>query len=310
MTVARERRVGEPWTVPATDAPWDHEMVSAGDVALHVVTAGPEDGDLVVLLHGFPEFWYAWRRQLGPLAAAGYRVVAPDLRGYNRSEKPDAVAAYTQEALVGDVAGLVRAFDRERAHLVGHDWGGLLAWATAFHRPDLVDRLAILNAPHPGAYERELFGSLRQLRKSWYVGFFQLPELPERAIRARDYAAVERLLEEEPTRSTAFTERDIDYYTTALDQPGALSGALNYYRAAGRRTVGRLVSRRGPGDRRVAAPTLLVWGDQDSALSVSLTEDLDQWVPDLRVAHLPAASHWVQQDEPERVAELLRDHLP
>jgi pimeloyl-ACP methyl ester carboxylesterase len=196
--------LADEWTVPAHDEPWNHDTVETNGVRLHVVTAGPEDGPLVVLLHGFPEFWYSWHNQIPALVEAGYRVVAPDMRGYNRSEKPSGVDAYHIDELVSDVAGLVRAFDRESGHIVGHDWGGLVAWQTAIDRPSVVDRLAVLNAPHPSKYEEVIRTSLSQLRKSWYVFYFQLPFLPEFGLGWNDFAMLDSILKDgtvRPTRS-------------------------------------------------------------------------------------------------------------
>ena len=297
------------WTVPADGERWSHDTVESNGVSLHVVTAGPEDGDLVLLLHGFPEFWYAWHHQIPALAEAGYRVVAPDMRGYNCSEKPDGVAAYHIDELVGDVVGLVHAFGREDAHVVGHDWGGLIAWQTAVDRPGAVDRLAVLNAPHPSAFEREIRRSLTQLRKSWYVGFFQLPVLPELGLGVNDFAMLDRILGDGTVNPGAFTETDIDRYKRALARPGARTAALNYYRAMARRNAKLTLRQGGVGDLPVRVPTLLVWGEQDDALDVSLTEGLEQWVDELRVERLPEASHWVQFDAPERVSDLLEAHL-
>ena len=297
------------WTVPAEGEPWSHDTVETNGIELHVVTAGPEDGDLALLLHGFPEFWYAWHHQIPVLAEAGYRVVAPDLRGYNCSEKPDGVAAYHIDELVGDVAGLIRAFDRETAHIVGHDWGGLIAWQTAIDRPEVVDRLAILNAPHPSAFERALRGSLRQLGKSWYVAYFQLPVLPELGLGWNDFAVIDRLLGDGTVNADAFTDTDIDRYKLALARPGARTAALNYYRAMARRNAKLTLKQGGVGDLPVHVPTLLIWGEQDDALDISLTSGLGEWVDDLRVERLPESSHWVQFDAPEQVSELLSSHL-
>ena len=298
------------WTVPAAETPGVHELVDTNGIRLHTVTAGPPDGDLVVLLHGFPEFWYAWKHQLSALADAGYRVVAPDLRGYNHSNKPDGVAAYHIDELVADVAGLVSALDHEQAHIVGHDWGGVIAWQTAIDRPDVVDQLAVLNAPHPSAYERALRHSVDQLLRSWYVLFFQLPALPEASLGWNDFTMLERILADGPTRSDAFTETDVRRYKRALGQSGARTAAVNYYRALGRRNAKLTLTAGGVGNRSVTAPTLLIWGVQDDALSLELTQDLEEWVPDCRVERLPAASHWVQFDAPEQVSELLLSHLP
>ena len=297
------------WTVPAAETPGVHGTVETNDVRLHVVTAGPADGDLVVLLHGFPEFWYSWHHQIPALAEAGYRVAVPDMRGYNCSAKPRGVGAYHVDELVGDVAGLVHAFDRESAHAVGHDWGGFVAWQTAIDRPDVVDRLAVLNAPHPSAFERALRSNPRQLARSWYVGFFQLPGVPEWTLGARDFEVVERMLVDGAVDPNAFTDTDIQRYKRAIGRPGARTAALNYYRAMARRNARLTLTRGGVGDQRVEVPTQVVWGEQDEALDISLTEGLDRWVPDIRVERLPDASHWVQSDAPERVSELLVEHL-
>jgi len=299
---------GQQWTVTDDDEPWTHDTVRTNGVALHTVTAGPEDGDLVVLLHGFPEFWYSWHHQIPKLADAGYRVVAPDMRGYNRSEKPRGVDAYHIDELVGDVAGLVHAFDRERAHVVGHDWGGLVAWQTAIDRPGVVDRLAVLNAPHPSRYEECLRSSLSQLTNSWYVFYFQIPRLPEWGFRRGDYRAVESTLREWATAG-AFTDADIERYKRAIAQPGALTAAINYYRALFRRNAKLTLTQGGIGDLPVHAPTLQIWGEQDPALDVELTEGLQRWVPDIEIERYPEASHWVQFDAPDRVADRLIDHL-
>jgi pimeloyl-ACP methyl ester carboxylesterase len=310
--------------------PWTHGETIVNGVRLHYVEAGDPDDPLVVLLHGFPEFWYAWRHQLPALAEAGYHVVAPDLRGYNTSEKPPGVEAYRLTHLVGDVLALIDEFGAEKstagepgteesnAHcplLVGHDWGGAIAWEVAIRHPERIGKLAILNAPHPERFQREL-GSRSQLRKSWYMFFFQLPGVPERVLRAGDYRVLDRLLREDPVDPDAFDSVDVERYKDALSKPGALTATINYYRALARENpIGTL--RRalvgGTGrplpHRRVEVPTLLIWGEQDSALSVSLTEGLDGWVEDLRVERLPEASHWVQADAPTEVNDLLTDFL-
>ena len=174
--------------------PWSHHQAIVNGVRLHYVEAG--EGPLVVLLHGFPEFWYAWRDQIPALAAAGYRVVAPDMRGYNLSEKPPGVTSYRLEHLTADVAALIRQLGAERATVVGHDWGGAVAWQLPVFHPEVVERLAVLNAPHPGALLREL-RTLEQLRRSWYIAFFQLPWLPELALRAGDAALLRRMLRQD-----------------------------------------------------------------------------------------------------------------
>jgi pimeloyl-ACP methyl ester carboxylesterase len=280
--------------------PWSHRQAVVNGVRLHFVEAG--DGPLVVLLHGFPEFWYSWRRQIPALAEAGFRVLAPDLRGYNLSERPAGVAGYRLSLLLQDVAGLIEHAGAERAAVVGHDWGGGIAWALAMRQPHRVERLAILNAPHPGAFRRELANPVQWLR-SWYMLFFQVPWLPEWLLRAGNYALLERTLRREPANRLAFPAEDVALYKRALDQPGALTAALNYYRALLRypREIGR--------NAVIRAPTLLIWGERDRYLGIGMTRHLERWVPGIRVERLPGISHWVQNDDPARVNHLLIEHL-
>jgi pimeloyl-ACP methyl ester carboxylesterase len=273
-------------------------FVDVGEVRLHVAEAG--SGPLVVLLHGFPEFWYAWRHQIPALARAGFRVVAPDMRGYNLSDKPRGVRAYRVPTLVEDVAGLVRACGATRAVVVGHDWGGLVAWAFAMQHPEMLDRLAILNSPHPKSMARAI-RTPRQFLKSWYMYFFQVPWLPEVAIRVRGLDALLRDYERDPLVPGTFSETDRDRYRTAFAQPGALTSALNYYRALGRTGVG--VTR-----RTIEAPVLVIWSDHDRYLVRELAEPDPAVVPRARVERIDA-SHWVQNEQPEQVNALLVDFL-
>jgi epoxide hydrolase 4 len=269
-----------------------------GGARLHYVEAG--EGPLVVLLHGFPEFWRSWRFQIPALAAAGFRVVAPDMRGYNTSSKPAGVAAYDMDPLARDIRDLIRERGAERALLAGHDWGAAVAWGTAMNHPEVVERLAILNVPHP---RRMLQGlrTLRQLRKSWYMFAFQLPVVPERGLRAGRFGFMRRVFAQE-ARPGTFGPEEIARYEEAWSQPGALTAMVNYYRAALRTTPGRASARM----RVVQAPTRVIWGERDRHLGAELAEPDRADVPHLeRVVRLPQASHWVQHDEPERVSELL-----
>jgi epoxide hydrolase 4 len=267
-----------------------------GDVRLHYVEAG--EGPLIVLLHGFPEFWYGWRLQIKPLAAAGFRVVAPDLRGYNLSSKPAGVAAYDTGPLVADIRGLIHERGAQSALLVGHDWGGTVAWATAMNDPEVVERLAILNAAHP----RKLLQGLHhpgQLRKSWYFFFFQLPGVPESVVHANHWHFFRNFVDD---ASPAYTPEEMDRYVEAWSQPGAAAGMINYYRAS--------VRQKNPEAqlRPISAPTLVIWGQRDRYLGPELAEPDHDDVPNLdRVERLPDASHWVHHDEPERVTQLLID---
>ncbi len=296
---------------------WRHETARVNGVDLHYVTVEPEpdavdhptgEAPLVVLLHGFPEFWYAWRHQLDPLADAGYRVVAPDMRGYNRSSAPEGVDSYRPGELVADVRGLIEHLGYARAAVVGHDWGGLVAWETAIREPELVGQLAVLNAPHPDLFRRRLVRSPGQLVRSWYVFLFQVPWLPERLVRADDHRLVGEMLAD-TAHPDAFTDAEIRRYKDAMGRSASMAGPINYYRAIARETLGRQLRSVLPGaetrDATVRAPTMVIWGEQDRALSTDLLDGLDRWVPDLRIERLPAASHWVQADEPDWVTELL-----
>jgi epoxide hydrolase 4 len=267
-------------------------------VRLHYVEQG--EGPLVVLLHGFPDFWYGWRKQIEPVANAGFRVVAPDMRGYNLSDKPPGAKAYDSDNLAADVAALIRERGEERAFLAGHDWGGTVAWTTAISHPEVVERLAILNAPHPRRF-LEALRNPKQLLKSWYIFFFQLPWLPERLAALGRYRYF-RYGFGHDAKPGAFTKQDIDRYVEAWSQPGAVSAEINYYRAVLRRSPKEAHARLKP----VQAPTRVIWGENDRYLEPDLAEPARADVPNLEdVIRLPDASHWVQHDEPERVSELL-----
>ncbi len=269
-----------------------------GDVQLHYVEAG--EGPLVVLLHGFPEFWYGWRLQIQPLAAAGFHVVAPDMRGYNLSSRPDGADAYDTAKLAADVRGLVHERGAESALLVGHDWGGTAAWATAMNHPEVVDRLAILNAAHP----RKLSQGLHhpdQLRRSWYFFFFALPELPEGVVHANDWHFFRHFLQD---ADPAFTPEEIKHYVEAWSQPGAATGMINYYRSSVRQSQKRAQEALRP----IEAPTLVIWGQDDRYLGPELAEPDQNDVPNLdRVERVPDASHWVHHDQAELVTRMLTD---
>jgi pimeloyl-ACP methyl ester carboxylesterase len=279
--------------------PISHRFLQLEEVRIHYVDAG--SGPLVVLLHGFPEFWFTWRLLIPALAEAGFHVVAPDLRGYNSSSKPHGVRAYGIRSLVADVSGLIASLGHERAHVIGHDWGAGIAWSFAMQHPEQLARLAVLNGPHP---ERLLRGMRNpaQLAKSWYMFYFQLPWLPEALIRKDDYAFLLDALRDEPSRKGAYDARDLARYLESFRQPGALEAMLNYYRAMFR-----------PGTRlpmrTVDAQTLVLWGEQDPHLARELAQPERSLVPNARVEYLPDATHWVQHDSPERVSELLIQFL-
>ena len=267
------------------------------DVRLHYVEEG--DGPLVVLLHGFPDFWYSWRHQLPALAANGFRAVAPDMRGYNLSDKPRPISEYSLDRLSTDIVEFISFLGEPNARLVGHDWGGVVAWATAAWHPDAVDRLAILNAPHPDHYARGLRNP-KQLAKSWYAGFFQLPGAPA-VLRANNFAALRRALRSSSSEG-AFSDEDIEAYVTSWSEPRAIESQLAYYRAGARRTF-RNVQPLPPVD----APVLVVWGDRDRAMVDLFATPPQHLAPRLRVERLRDATHWVHLDMPDVVNERLLD---
>ncbi len=270
------------------------------DVRLHYVEAG--EGPLVILLHGFPEFWFGWRLQIAPLAAAGFHVVAPDTRGYNLSSRPAEVADYTADLLATDISGLIRELGAESATLVGHDWGGTIAWTAAMNHPDVVDRIAILNAAHPRKLQEGLHHP-DQLRKSWYFFFFALPGLPEDVVQARDWHFFRHFLQD---AKPPYTPQEIERYIEAWSQPGAATGMINYYRASVRGSQKEAKA----AIRPISAPTLVIWGQRDGYLGSELAEPDHDDVPNLRgVERLPDASHWVHHDEAERVNQLLIDFI-
>jgi pimeloyl-ACP methyl ester carboxylesterase len=279
---------------------WTHHEGVVNNVRLHWVEEGT--GPLVVLLHGFPEFWWGWHRQIPALAAAGFRVVAPDMRGYNLSGKPKGAASYRASILVQDVVSLVHHLGEERAHVAGHDWGGVVAWRVALRHPERVDRLVIANAPHPAVFSRELKRP-RQFLRSWYAMFFQLPLLPELLFRANDYATLERIFRKSPVRPGAFSDDDVRRYKEAVSRPGALTAMLNYYRAFAHTLGSRGGSGGSAATQTVARPTLVIWGERDTALGIHNLDGLEDYVPDLRIERIPDASHWVLADAPERVSE-------
>lgn len=269
---------------------------------LHVVQTGDGQGKLLILLHGFPEFCYGWRHQIEALAAHGYRVWVPDQRGYNLSDKPPGIEAYRIDHLVEDVVGLITAAGEERALLVGHDWGAAVAWWTAIRHPQRVEKLAILNVPHPQVMQTHLRRNPAQWLRSWYIAFFQLPWLPEALGGLNHHGLIARSLLRS-SRSGTFLPADLQTYRRAWAQPGALTAMLNWYRAAIRRPPTP------PACWRIRCPTLMIWGAQDQFLGRSMAEQSMAHVDQGRLHLLEEASHWVQHEEPARVNRLLIDFL-
>lgn len=281
------------------NAPLEELVFRNGPVELHSVAAGPLGGPVVLLLHGFPEFWYGWRKQIAPLAAAGFRVIVPDQRGYNKSSKPRGVAAYALPELVSDVIAIADQLGQQRIFLAGHDWGAAVAWGVALLHPERVAKLAILNVPHPSVMRRYLTKNRSQRRKSWYIFFFQLPYLPEIFLSASDFRKAIASLAGSSRHGT-FSPEDFAEYRAAWSQLGALTAMINWYRAA-------LRHRPSFPDRTVRVPTRILWGQRDAFLMFEMAQDSLRYCPQAELFPFPDATHWLQHEEPARVSELLID---
>ena len=281
-------------TVPLEDL-----VFRNGAIALHAVAAGPLDGPAVILLHGFPEFWYSWHKQIEPLAAAGFRVIVPDQRGYNTSSKPREVACYALPQLVSDVRAIADQLGQQRFFLAGHDWGAAVAWGVALLHPERLLKLAILNVPHPSVMHRYLVKNRRQLRKSWYIFFFQVPYLPEAFLSASNFRKGIASLAGTSRRGT-FTPGDFAQYRAAWSQPGAMTAMINWYRAAFRH-------RPSFRDRTVRVPTRILWGQRDAFLMFEMADDSLRYCTAAELIPFPEATHWLHHEEPARVSELLID---
>jgi len=278
---------------------WQHEYIISNGLRLHYVTQG--EGPLMLMLHGFPEFWYSWRHQI-PEFAKDYKVVALDLRGYNDSDKPKAQSAYVMAEFIKDIEGVIRGLGYDKCILVGHDWGGAIAWSFAYAHPEMVERLIVLNIPHPAKFA-EGFRTPQQLLKSSYMFLFQLPVLPEMLIQAGDFQAIENAFKGMAVNKSAFTPADIDAYKDAAAKRGALTAALNYYRNMLQQGMTN------PNWGVLNVPTLMIWGEKDTALGRELSYGTATYVNPFQVRYIPDASHWVQQEKPELVNEYIREFL-
>jgi pimeloyl-ACP methyl ester carboxylesterase len=297
-----------------------HSFADVNGVRIHYASAGAGLGTgaaagaskLILFLHGFPEFWYAWREQLVEFGR-DYFAVAPDMRGYNLSSKPAEIERYEISQLVGDVRALVGRLGAKSCFLVGHDWGGVVAWAAAIACPDVVEKLVIINSPHPAIFQRELQENPAQQQASQYMLVFRSPEA-EAMLSANNFALMQDSILGEGLRRGYFTEADRLAYVEAWSQPGALTGGLNYYRAA------KIGPPSGASDEAshmklnfpsldVKAPTLVIWGEKDPYLLTGNLNGLDRYVRNLRVERIPDATHWVVHEKPALVNSLIRSFL-
>ena len=278
---------------------WQHAYITINGVKLHYVTQG--EGDLMLMLHGFPEFWYSWRHQI-PEFAKNYKVVALDLRGYNDSDKPADKSAYVMDEFIRDVEGVIKGLGYDKCILVGHDWGGAIAWNFAYAHPEMVERLIILNLPHPAKFA-EGMRNPQQLLRSSYMFFFQIPWLPEFLIQSSDYQPIETAIKGMAVNKSAITKEDLEAYKDAAAKRGAMTATLNYYRNIFQQ---RMTSQ----DWSVLeVPTLMIWGEKDTALGKELTYGTEAYVRDFQIKYIPDCSHWVQQEQPQLVNQYMREFL-
>ncbi len=280
------------------------ELIETNTIKLHVLTDGPENGMSVVLLHGFPEFYYGWRQQIPALVKAGFRVIAPDQRGYNLSDKPRGISSYDIDILAKDIVGLLDHFGIEKTFLVGHDWGAVVAWTMALNYPERLKKLAILNVPHPDVMARFILENSEQRKKSWYIFFFQIPIFVEWTLRKDNFRNMARMLVGSGRKST-FSAADLVEYKKAWSQPGALAGMVNWYRAIFWRSFKYAFQRKNIPARRVKAPTLMLWGKRDVALSPEMVEPSIALCDQGEAVLFEKATHWVQHDEADEVNKRL-----
>ncbi|MGO9800078.1 MAG: alpha/beta fold hydrolase [Candidatus Binatus sp.] len=288
--------------------PWRFEKITLkSGLAMRIARAGA--GPPIIMMHGFPECWYSWRHQMRELSGR-FDCVALEMRGYGESDAPVGVANYTLDKLVGDTAELIEALGHRRAIVVGHDWGGAVAWATAMMRPDVVERLIVMNCPHLERMSHALRRNPRQMLRSWYMLFFQIPRLPEWMLRRRNYEGLVNALRNGTIQKGVFTESDLDYFRAAFRNPSAMTAAINSSRANFRTGF---MARPGSDswiDRKISAPTLLIWGEQDFALGKELTYGMEGlFTGPFDIKYIADSGHWVQQEKPELVNQYIREFL-
>ena len=279
----------------------NHNFISTNGIRLHYVTEGT--GKLMLMLHGFPEFWYSWRHQIREFSS-DYQVVAVDLRGYNESDKPEDVQAYKIEEFIKDIQGVIKGLGYENCVLVSHDWGGAIAWCFAYAYPEMVEKLIVMNIPHPAKFREGISSNPQQLLRSWYIFLFQIPWLPEIILQSNNYQAIADAFSKMAIDKTAFSQEDLEAYKQAAAKPGALTAMVNYYRNI---FPGFLTNQQEWG--KLEIPTLMIWGENDTALGKELTYDTQSYVKNFQIKYIPNCSHWVQQEQPRLVNQYMREFL-
>lgn len=278
-------------------------FIKANGIQLHYVTAG--EGPPLILLHGFPEFWYSWRKQI-PELAKHYKVFAPDLRGYNKSDAPANINDYSLNELVKDIKEFIQNLGYEKAIVVAHDWGAGVAWSLAWKHPEVIEKLVILNMPYPAELKKQLTKNMRQLMRSWYMFFFQIPFLPEFLLKLNLRYMLKQSFQGWCYNKDAFTDEDIEEYVKVYSQPGKLTPIINYYRALFRYPLKVEGKKPGP----ILKPVLLIWGENDKALGKELTYNTNKYCKGpLEIKYIPNCSHWVQHEQPELVNQYILDFL-
>lgn len=269
-------------------------FIETNGIKLHVMEAGPEDGPMILFLHGFPEFWWAWRKQLPYFADKGYRVVAPDQRGYNLSDKPEGVAAYNIDKLAKDMIGLIDAYGQKQVYLVGHDWGASVSWWLALKYPDRFRKLVILNVPHPKIMAKNVFTNTAQMQRSWYIFYFQIPGAVDRLAAAGDYEWVLQLITTSANPGT-FSPAELEEYRKAFRQPGAFTAMVNWYRAMIQ------TQSEPPRSFDVTVPMIFMWGEEDVAMLTEMADQSMRYCKEGRLIKLPGVSHWIQHEAADKV---------
>jgi pimeloyl-ACP methyl ester carboxylesterase len=278
---------------------WKSTQLAVNGLSLHAIEAGPADGPLLILLHGFPEFWWGWRHQITPLAESGFHVLAPDLRGYNLSDAPQDISSYILDTLVTDVIALADHYGAEHFYLVGHDWGGIVAWGVAAKHPYRLERLVVMDAPHPDLWAEDLFKHPTQALRSSYVALFQLPWLPEQVLGTLNFAAL-RSMVETSARQDAFKPGEIERYVEAWAQPGSLKAMLNYYRALRKRI-------KPDHPTKILCPVLVLWGEKDSFLEHHVARASLEYCSSGQLFIVKGATHWLHLEEPAVVSSKIID---
>lgn len=277
-------------------------QISSNGISMHLAEAGNPEGELILFMHGFPEFWYGWKHQIPFFAEKGYHVVAPDQRGYNLTDKPTRISAYNLDHLAADMIGVIDESGREKATVIAHDWGGAVAWWMSLRYPERIRKLVILNVAHPIVMRKNIKNNKVQRRKSRYMFFFQLPWLPELSLKRNNFHRFEFMLNKTSNEGT-FSRPDIEQYKQAWSQPGALTAMLNWYRAITRTKPAPLES------IRVTVPTLLIWGKKDRFLGHEMAEPSIELCDQGELIFFEEATHWIHHEIPDKVNPVIEEFI-